>query len=411
METAIVKPFRSQLEEAKFLPQAKVSDQWNKQSKIFKRLEKFLIWKAIKLKIFFYACLILKNPALILRIYKQMLSIRSNVWGGDLKKMHKINGRYYFNMYTPGWPSNAYDQLIKTELSRHILPVVQTEKLSFVFFAITRKCPLRCEHCFEWDNLNKKETLSLTNILKAIDIYQKEGALQFHFSGGEPMVRIKDLLKILKYASKKSECWVLSSGFNLNQKNALALRNAGCTGIVISIDHYIAEVHDLFRGHENSFQDAILAVKAAKNANMVVSVSVCATKSFIEGNHLIPYIEFAKNLGVQFIQVLEPRDLGNYTGKDVLLNENHILQLEEIFLKVNHSAEYQNYPTLLYHGFHQRRIGCFSGSRSIYIDSAGDVHACPFCHTASYNIIDLIESGELEIPQKENQCPRFGKIA
>ncbi|HVF81792.1 MAG TPA: hypothetical protein VM884_07650, partial [Flavisolibacter sp.] len=61
--------------------------------------------------------------------------------------------------------------------------------------------------------------------------------------------------------------------------------------------------------------------------------------------------------------------------------------------------------------YHQRRVGCFSGSRSVYIDSAGDVHACPFCHTKSYNIISLIRANETVLPEKENKCPLFERIA
>jgi MoaA/NifB/PqqE/SkfB family radical SAM enzyme len=95
----------------------------------------------------------------------------------------------------------------------------------------------------------------------------------------------------------------------------------------------------------------------------------------------------------------------------VLLDEHHITLLEQTFTKMNHAPEYSNHPTLLYHGYHQRRVGCFSGSRSVYIDSAGDVHACPFCHTKSYNIISLIRANETVLPEKENKCPLFEKIA
>ncbi len=126
---------------------------------------------------------------------------------------------------------------------------------------------------------------------------------------------------------------------------------------------------------------------------------------------MLPYISFAKDLGVQFVQILEPRSVGNYEGKNVLLEKKHIEILEEVFTKYNHSPVYKEYPTLLYHGYHQRRVGCFSGSRSVYVDSAGDVHACPFCHTKSYNIITLVRNNETRLPQKENSCPLFEKIA
>ncbi|MEP7107685.1 MAG: radical SAM protein [Ferruginibacter sp.] len=373
--------------------------------------ERNLIWFVIKLRILYFACTVLKRPGRIIRTFKALLSLRNSVWGGDLKKIYKVNNKYYFNMYTPGWPSKAYDSLVKNELRRHSSPVSPEEKLSFVFLAITRKCPMRCEHCFEWDNLNQKESFTKEELLKVIDIYQGEGVLQFHFSGGEPMVRIKDLLELVRYTSKKSDCWVVTSGFNCTPENARLLKMAGCKGIVVSIDHYIAELHNLFRGNSNSFEMANNAVKAVLEAGMVAAITVCATKNFIDEGHLLPYIDFAKKLGVHFVQVLEPKNVGHYEGKDVLLTPMHIDELEMIYKKINHSVDYRDYPTLMYHGYHQRRVGCFAGSRSEYVDSAGDVHACPFCHTKSYNIISLIRAGINSIPKKENKCPRYGKIA
>ncbi len=374
-------------------------------------LEKTLIWWAIKLRIFYFSCIILKRPSLIWKTFRAMLALRNNVWAGDLKKIYKVHGKYYFNQYTPGWPSAAYDELIKSELRRHAHPLTATEKLSFIFLAITRKCPMRCEHCFEWNNLNQKEVFTKEDLFKTIDIFQQQGVLQFHFSGGEPMVRFKDLLPLIKFASRKSECWVLTSGFNFTRENAALLKAAGCKGVVVSIDHYIPDMHNLFRGNANSFKDAVNAVVEAKQAGLVVSLSVCATKSFIEEGHLHPYMDFAKSLGVHFVQVLEPKNVGHYDNKDVLLASHHIEELDRIFKLVNHSKPYLDHPTMLYHGYHQRKIGCFSGSRSVYIDSVGDVHACPFCHTKSYNIIDLLKKGNAGLPVKENKCPRYESIA
>lgn len=374
-------------------------------------LESMLIWSAIKLRIFWLACLVLKSPKKIWRTYRALLTLRNNVSGGNLKKIYKVHGKYYYNQYTPGWPSKTYDTLIKSELRRHADPINVTEGLNFIFFAITRKCPMRCEHCFEWDNLNQKESFTKDELFKVVDLYQQEGVLQIHFSGGEPMVRIKDLTEVIKHASKKSDCWVLTSGFNFTRENAELLKQAGCKGIVVSIDHYIPELHNMFRGNMTAFDSAVNAVKEAGRAGMVVSISVCATKGFIDAGHLIPYMDFAKNLGVNFVQVLEPKNVGHYENKDVLLAPKHIDELDSVFKKINYHPVYKNYPTMLYHGYHQRRVGCFSGSRSVYIDSAGDVHACPFCHTKSYNIIEQMRKGNEKLPAKENKCPRYEKIA
>lgn len=375
---------------------------------MFKR--ELINW-AIKCNIFWLSIMWLRNPHTIWKVYRHMIKTRDAIWGGPMKKVYEVDGRFYYSIYSPGWPSKAYNNVIKRELLRHTNPDLSAEKPSFIFLAVTRKCPMRCEHCFEWDNLNQKESFTKDDLLKTVQLYQQQDVLQIHFSGGEPMVRIKDLLDIITFTSQKSECWVLTSGFNMTAQNARLLKQAGCRGIVVSIDHYIPEMHNLFRGHADSFNMAVHAVDMARQAGLVTALSVCGTRQFITQGSLLPYLDFARQLGVQFVQVLEPVAVGHYENQNVLLEETHINQLEQLFKKVNHSQEYKNYPTLMYHGFHQRRIGCFSGSRSVYIDSAGDVHACPFCHTKSFNVIDLIRSGQKALPQKENQCPRFGRIA
>lgn len=370
-----------------------------------------LLWLAIKLRLFYFACIVLKKPAVIIRTFKKMLQLRTSVWAGDMKKIYKVDGKYYFNMYAPSWPGKQYDNMAKNELRRYAGPLAGDEKMALVFFAITRKCPLRCEHCFEWDNLNKKESFSREELIKTIDLYQQQGVRQFHLSGGEPMARIKDLLPVIHHASKNSECCVVSSGFNLTATNALLLKQHGCKAVVISIDHYIPELHNLFRGNKNAFNDAVHAVEASIAAGLLVSITVCATKAFLQEGHLAPYMDFAKALGVQFVQVLEPRGIGHYEGKPVQLEEKHIQILEAAFATYNHDPRYTHYPTMHYHGYHHRRVGCFSGSRSVFVDSAGDVHACPFCHTSSYNILDIIRSKQNELPKKVNACPQFEKIA
>ena len=368
---------------------------------------KGLIRRIMRWKVFLLACITLKSPRKIIEGFRKIMVVRNNIWAGDLKKMYRVGNKYYYNQYIPGWPSKGYDRLVKSELRRYAAPHQHAGEMLFVFMAITSKCPLRCEHCFEWDNLNQRESFTKEELFKTVALYQEQGVFQFHFSGGEPMVRFADLVDLIKFTSKKSECWVLTSGFNVTAENARILKAAGCTGMAVSIDHYIPEMHDGFRGKKGSFSDAVNAVRNAREAGLVLALSVCATREFIDGGHLIQYMDFARNLGVHYVQVLEPKNVGRYAGKEVLLEAKHIDELESIFKQVNHSAEYRNYPTMIYHGYHQRRIGCFSGSRSFYIDSVGNVHSCPFCHTHSYNVLDIIRRKENKIPTKENTCERY----
>ena len=373
--------------------------------------ERHMVLIVIKLRIFYIACITLRSFRKIIKAFKALLNLRKATWNGDLKKVYKIGGKYYFNLYTPGWPSVAYDDVIKGELLRYGSASQTENKLKFIFFAITRKCPMRCEHCFEWDNLNQKETFTKDELIEIVDLYQKQGINQIQFSGGEPLVRVWDLLDVIRFAKDKCECYVVTSGFNLTSDNARLLKNAGCKGVLVSIDHYVPEMHNKFRHHPEIFDKAVEGVKASLNAGLVTALSICATSEFIDGGHLYPYMEFAKDLGVHFVQILEPKALGNYSGRGEMLEQKHFEKLEDLFTTMNHSEHCKNYPTVMYHGYHQRRVGCYSGSRSLYIDSAGDVHACPFCHTKSYNVRDILNAGDQKVPVKENMCPRYEKIA
>lgn len=354
-----------------------------------------------------------KSISKAFKVTSQLLLLSKRAYGGNgRRKLFRFGDKYYSDYFMPGYPSKAYDGYIEKKFG-NLLPLKKkTNALTFIIFGITTKCPLHCEHCFEWENLNKKETFSLSELKQIVHKYQEEGICQFHLSGGEPMVRIKDVIELIKAADKGSEFWIYTSGFNFTRENAKVLVGAGATGVVVSLDHFDAVKHNSFRGLDNSFEWAVQAIQNAKIAGLLVAVSLCVTRSFVSWVNLLQYIEFVKSLGVHFIQILEPKAVGHYQGKQISLTSDQLRLLEKLYLAMNFDRKYKDYPTIIYHGYHQRRIGCFSGGYdNMYIDSAGNVDACPFCQTKLFNIKDLLESDR---PLSENyinlRCPEFGKM-
>jgi MoaA/NifB/PqqE/SkfB family radical SAM enzyme len=327
-----------------------------------------------------------------IKAVKALYQLKKSVLGGIQTKIVKLNGRYYHYLYAPGYPSRVFDKYIEAELHR-ILPIrKKTNRLTFIIFAITKKCPLQCEHCLEWNNLNKSESFNLNELKAVISRFQQDGISQFHLSGGEPMVRIKDLEQIIRYGSGESECYVLTSGFNFTYDNAKSLKNAGLTGVIISLDHFDPEIHNKFRGFKNSFHEVIKAVEIAHDLNLLIALSICVTRSFISWDNLMEYAKLARQLKVAYIQLLEPKAVGHYADQDVFLNKDQLDMLNHFYRTLNFDPAYGDYPIVIYHGYHQRSIGCFSaGNRMLYIDSEGYINACPFCHTKNFNIRDAIK--------------------
>jgi MoaA/NifB/PqqE/SkfB family radical SAM enzyme len=322
-----------------------------------------------------------RSPLKCAAILQALDSHRKSYLGEHrVKKIVRVGNRFYWDLYVPGWPSIAFNRFIKGEVKRIARTSVKANRFNNVFLAITKKCPLQCEHCFEWNALNKKEKLTLEDLQFIITGLQEKGTGQIQLTGGEPMLRANDIVEILRTAKTDTEFWMLTSGFGLTAAKAKQLREAGLTGVVVSIDHFDPAMHNQFRRYEQSFEWAAAAVQNAIDAGLVVALSLCATKSFVSTANLMAYASMAKLMGVSIIQLLEPKAVGHYHGQDVLLKPTHLRMLEDFYLEMNRSPAFADFPIVNYHGYHHRRIGCMAaGSRLMYIDTDGDLHACPFC--------------------------------
>ncbi|GGD15683.1 radical SAM protein [Flavobacterium orientale] len=328
-----------------------------------------------------------------------------------LFKLIHLNNRYYWGLYTPGWNGNSFQNFIASEMNRIIPMKKKVNQFINAYVSITKKCSLRCEHCYEWENLNTKDNLSTEVIVSNITKIQQKGVSQIHLTGGEPLLRIAAILEILEHCDKKNtDFWVLTSGFKLTDENAKNLHLGGLTGVFISLDHFDPEKHNTFRGYKDAFYWAKEGVKNAINNNLVVALSICVTNEFTSTENLISYAKLAKEWGVSFIQLLEPKEVGHYTDKNVVLSNEKTALLDDFYFNMNYNSDNKSFPLISYHGYYQRRQGCYaSGNRSFYLDANGDFNSCPFCHQKSGSIFndnfddcitDMISKG----------CPNYTQI-
>lgn len=363
-----------------------------------------LIHLGLKLSLIRIAMTCYPDPLDWIRSLQYLVRLRRRFLGDHkLQKMVYVDGKYYMGLYIPGWNSNVYELFIASQLN-DFKPVNRdvVNRFNTVSIAITKKCALQCEHCFEWDNLNKKEVLSDPELHEIVQKIQSRGVSQIHLSGGEPLLKMDTLVNILNKADKSTDFWVLTSGFKLNDNNAKRLKEAGLTGVIVSLDHFVPEKHNTFRHFKDAYYWVEEAVKNANNNKLVPVLSLCATREFISEENLMSYMELAKKLKVAFVQILEPKAVGHYANKDVSLNQEQLEILENFFLKMNFNANYSTFPLITYHGYYQRRQGCFSaGNKGIYIDTDGDMNACPFCHKKTGNVLDSGFDENLEILKSE----------
>lgn len=346
-------------------------------------------------------------PVKALRLIKKIKEKYKSTLGQKLmNKVVKVDGRYFWRLSAPGFPSAASARLHENEIAR-FFPSDPKRGLHTIVFAVTKKCTLNCEHCFEWDNLAKEDTLRTSDIINIVRKFQDYGTSQFMLTGGEPVIRTDDICELLNNVEHNSDFWIFTSGLGLTLERAEKLKKAGLTGVLVSIDHYIEIEHNRFRGSDNIFQVAVQAVENTNKTGLVSALSLCAHKDIVTQEHIDAYMNFAKKLGVSFVQILDPREAGRFKGKDVELNPGQIKILEDVYIKYNSLKEYSDYPIVNYLGYHQRRTGCFGGGdRFFYIDTDGDAHLCPYCRGKIGSAVEL-SAEELISKMQSGKCHAF----
>ncbi|MBC7775023.1 MAG: radical SAM protein [Phycisphaerae bacterium] len=320
----------------------------------------------------------------------------------SLNKAVRVGERYYMQMSLPGFGTNSLNVLAINELNRHVPIPGHPPGLNTLLLAITKKCSLQCAHCFEWDNLNQREQLSAEDVLNIIRKFQSDGVANIELSGGEPLNRYADLLQIVRESDTNStDFWLVTSGYRLTAERAMELKGAGLAGVCVSLDHWDAASHDAFRGMEGSFDWAMQAAKNAKAAGMVVSFGLTALRDFCTEEHLMRYAQLAHAQGAHFIRILEPRAVGHFAGKEVELGRLEMGVLEAFMKTLQTERAYWNFPIVEYYAAYQRRAGCSgAGQRFLYVDTDGDMHACPFCQNKCGNVLcDGIETGRQRMEQ------------
>ncbi|MBW1606634.1 MAG: 12,18-didecarboxysiroheme deacetylase [Deltaproteobacteria bacterium] len=176
-------------------------------------------------------------------------------------------------------PSDAlrYGRM-SSKLPSHLLQF-SIDKRPVVVWNITRRCNLKCVHCYAHaKNIPFDNELSTTEGKNLIDDLAEFGVPVILFSGGEPLVR-KDLPELADYAVKKGMRAVISTnGTLITPQTARTLKDIGLSYVGISLDG-MEEINDRFRGVKGAFKSALEGIENCKKAGIKVGLRFTINKS------------------------------------------------------------------------------------------------------------------------------------
>jgi 12,18-didecarboxysiroheme deacetylase len=163
------------------------------------------------------------------------------------------------------------------KLPSHLLQFSKDKK-PVVVWNMTRRCNLKCVHCYAHaKDIEFKNELTTGQGKELIDDLAEFGAPVILFSGGEPTMR-KDLPELADYARSKGMRAVISTnGTLIDEKMAKVLKEIGLSYVGISLDG-VRETNDMFRGMPGAFDAALTGVRNCKREGIKVGLRFTINK-------------------------------------------------------------------------------------------------------------------------------------
>ncbi|MBN1130143.1 MAG: radical SAM protein [Chitinispirillaceae bacterium] len=175
-------------------------------------------------------------------------------------------------------PSDAlrYGRSSKT-LPSHLLQF-SADKKPVVVWNVTRRCNLRCVHCYSASrDMRYDGELSTAEGNDFIDGCADFGVPVLLFSGGEPLMR-PDLFDLVARARSRGMRAVISTnGTLITPEVATKLRDAGLSYVGVSIDG-LAAMHDRFRGNKGAYDAALQGIRSCMRVGVKVGLRFTITR-------------------------------------------------------------------------------------------------------------------------------------
>lgn len=154
----------------------------------------------------------------------------------------------------------------------HGAPRTSSERRPIVVWNISRRCNLRCVHCYsDSDFRNYPGELNWDEMRAVVDDLADFGVPALLLSGGEPLMH-PHFFDLAHYArSKELRLTLSTNGTLITPAVAGSLKEIGFSYVGISLDG-IGETHDKFRGRTGAFDKAVAAFRYCKAVQQKVGL-------------------------------------------------------------------------------------------------------------------------------------------
>ena len=249
-----------------------------------------------------------------------------------------------------------------------------------ILMDLTSACNLRCTGCWaaEYGHKLNLEYEVLDDIIRQGTAL---GTYMYIFSGGEPMVRKDDMIRLCE-AHPDCEFLAFTNGTLIDEKFADEMLRVKNFVPAISIEGF-EEATDDRRG-KGTYQKVMNAMRILKEKKLPFGASCCYTSKNVDSLSSEEYMDSLIDAGAKFAWFFHYMPVGNEAVPELLPTPE---QREMMYHRIRAYRSSKPIFTIDFQNDGEFVGGCIAGGRRyLHINANGDIEPCAFIHYADSNI-------------------------
>ncbi len=249
----------------------------------------------------------------------------------------------------------------------------------------TAACNLKCKGCWAAE-YGKNTQLTYDDLNKIITEGKELGTYAYLYTGGEPLMRKKDIIRICR---ENPDCVFLAftNGTLCDDAFADEVKSVGNFFLTFSIEGN-EETTDFRRG-EGTYKAVVEAMGRLKKRGIPFGASLCYTKYNAEVIASDEYADFLIDLGVAYAWYFTFVPVGKGASADLMATaEQRKLMYDQV--RKWRFTETKPFFTIDFFNDGEYVGGCVAGGKQYFhISANGDCEPCVFAHYSNANIKDV----------------------
>lgn len=256
----------------------------------------------------------------------------------------------------------------------------------------TSACNLHCTGCWAAEYGNKLN-LTFEEIDSIIQQGKELGVYMYIYTGGEPLVRKKDLIRICE---KHDDCMFLCFTNATLIDEAFADEMLRVKNFIPAISLEGDEASTDSRRGKGTYQKVRRAMELLHQKKLPYGISSCYTSVNYDSITSEEYYDSLIEMGAYFIWYFHYMPVGNDAAPELLPNPE---QREAVYHRIRHLRATKPLFAMDFQNDAEYVGGCIAGGkRYLHINANGDVDPCVFIHYSNANIRECTLLEALQSP-------------